>query len=338
MGKLIDGTWHAHPPTAETKSGEFVRADSAFRNWVTADGAPGPSGEGGFKAASGRYHLYVSYACPWAHRTLIFCKLKGLEDHVSVSVVHPLMKEDGWTFRTDFDGATGDTHLGKEFLREVYLAADPKANTKVTVPVLWDKERRTIVSNESAEIIRMFNGAFDAITGNDLDFYPAPLQGEIDAVNKRVYETVNNGVYRTGFARSQEAYDKAVTALFESLDWLEERLRTRRYLMGKRITEADWRLFTTLVRFDAVYVGHFKCNIRRIADYPSLSGYLRELYQWPGVAETTHLDHIKFHYYASHETVNPSGIIPKGPVLDFTAPHERGKLRAVETTRKETAA
>ena len=323
MGHLVDGVWQQDAPQRNSPDGRFVRQSAVFRNWITADGSPGPSGEGGFAAESGRYHLYVSYACPWAQRTLIFRVLKGLEDHIGVSVVHPLMKEDGWTFATGFDGATGDTVVDKRFLREVYLAAEPKSTCRVSVPVLWDTARGTIVSNESAEIIRMFNSAFDGITGNREDYYPEALRGDIDAVNARVFETVNNGVYKAGFARSQAAYEEAVAELFETLDWLDERLARRRYLMGDRITEADWRLYTTLVRFDPVYVGHFKCNVRRIADYPALSGYLRELYQWPGVAATTRLDHIKLHYYASHESVNPTGIVPAGPEVDLPAPHGR---------------
>ncbi|MFQ5565280.1 MAG: glutathione S-transferase family protein [Paracoccaceae bacterium] len=323
MGHLVDGVWHQERQKAVSADGHFRRQPAVFRNWITADGGPGPSGEGGFAAASGRYHLYVSYACPWAHRTLIIRVLKGLEKHIGVSVVHPLMKADGWTFASDYDGATGDLALGKRFLREVYLAAEPRATCRASVPVLWDRERGTIVSNESSEIIRMFNSAFDGLTGNREDYYPEPLRAEIDALNARVYETVNNGVYKAGFARSQAAYEEAVTALFATLDWLEARLAGRRYLAGDRITEADWRLFTTLVRFDAVYVGHFKCNLRRIIDYPALSGYLRELYQWPGVATTTRLDHIKFHYHASHESLNPRGIVPLGPELDLTAPHGR---------------
>jgi len=324
MGVLVDGVWRDKWYDTKRSAGEFVRDTARHRNWVTADGGPGPSGEGGFAAESGRYHLYVSYACPWAHRTLIFRALKGLEDHIGVSVVHPLMRSDGWTFRDDYDGATGDRVMGKGFLRDVYLAANPQATGRVTVPLLWDRSQGTIVSNESAEIIRMLNSAFDELTGNRDDYYPEALRSEIEAVNARVYETVNNGVYRAGFATTQAAYESAVTALFQTLDWLEERLTGQRYLMGDRATEADWRLFTTLVRFDPVYVGHFKCNIRRIADYPALSGYLRELYQWPGVAATTRMDHIKFHYYASHDTVNPTGIVPLGPELDLLAPHGRG--------------
>ena len=326
MGLLIDGEWHDRWYDTASTGGKFERQRSTYRNWVTSDGGPGPSGEGGFPAASGRYHLYVSYACPWAHRTLIFRKLKGLEQHIGVSVVHPLMKADGWTFATDFPGATGDPVLGKRFLREVYQAADPKANTRATVPVLWDKKRQTIVSNESSEIIRMLNGAFDEITGNRLDFYPEPLRAEIDRINAAVYDNVNNGVYKAGFATTQAAYDEAVTALFDELDRLDARLAGQRFLASDRITEADWRLFTTLVRFDPVYVGHFKCNLRRIADYPNLSGYLRDLYQTPGVADTVDFDHIKRHYYMTHGDLNPSRVVPAGPVLDLSAPHGRELL------------
>ncbi|MEM7496450.1 MAG: glutathione S-transferase family protein [Pseudomonadota bacterium] len=328
MGLLIDGEWHDKWYDTKKSGGEFKRQESAFRNWVTADGAPGPSGEGGFEAESGRYHLYISHACPWAHRALIFRHLKDLDEHISLSVVHPFMGENGWTFEDDWDGATGDTLMGRRFLREVYLEAEPEMTGRVTVPILWDKKRGTIVSNESAEIIRMFNSAFDGLTGNTLDFHPEPLREEIEEVNARVYDTVNNGVYKSGFATTQEAYEKAVIPLFETLDWLEERLSTRRYLMGGQITEADWRLWTTLIRFDPVYVGHFKCNIRRIADYPALSGLTRELYQWPGVKERTRLDHIKHHYYASHETVNPTRIVPVGPALDLEVPHGRDGLQA----------
>jgi len=328
MGKLIDGVWHTAGYKQDEHGGRFVRQESSFRNWVTADGSPGPSGEGGFAAESGRYHLYVSHACPWAHRTLIMRRLKELEPHISLSVVHPLMKEDGWTFRDDFDGATGDTLMGKDFLREVYVAADPQATTRVTVPVLWDKERQTIVSNESAEVLRMLNSAFDRITGNVDDYYPEALRPEIDAVNERVYHAINNGVYKAGFATSQEAYEEEVTELFEALDEMEDRLAKSRYLAGERITEADWRLFTTLIRFDPVYQGHFKCNIRCLREYPNLWGFMLELYQWPGVSGVTRLDHIKYHYYASHEPVNPTGIVPLGPELDLSAPHGRERLKA----------
>ena len=328
MGLLVDGKWVDQWYDTKSTGGAFKRQDSQFRNWVTPDGAPGPSGRGGFKAESGRYHLYVSYACPWAHRTLIFRKLKGLEPHIDVSVVHPLMLDQGWTLADDYPGATGDPLFGHGHLHQIYTQAQPDATTRVTVPVLWDKATGTIVSNESAEIIRMFNSAFDGLTGNALDFYPDPLRAEIDAVNARIYETVNNGVYRSGFATTQAAYDEAVAALFETLDWLEDRLSAHRYLMGDAITEADWRLFPTLVRFDAVYVGHFKCNIRRLVDYPNLWAYTRELYQWPGVAETVNMDHIRYHYHASHETINPHRIVPAGPLIDFMEPHGRGAVAA----------
>ncbi|MGF1551079.1 MAG: glutathione S-transferase family protein [Paracoccaceae bacterium] len=329
MGKLIDGAWTPQGYETEKTGGAFKRWESAFRNWVTADGSAGPSGEDGFAAESGRYHLYVSLACPWAHRALIMRRLKGLEDHIGVDVVHPYMGEDGgWNFGTDFEGATGDRLFAKRYLHEIYLEDTPDVTTRVTVPTLWDRKRGKIVSNESAEIIRMFNSAFDAITGNRDDYYPADLREEIDAVNERVYHTVNNGVYKAGFATTQDAYEEAVHPLFETLDWLEERLRAKRYLTGDRLTEADMRLFTTLIRFDAVYVGHFKCNIRRIADYPALSGYTRELYQMPAIRPTVDLAHIKYHYYASHESINPTGIVPVGPALDLDAPHGRDRLEA----------
>ncbi len=324
MGLLVDGEWHTDGYKQDKHGGRFEREASKFRNWVTADGSPGPSGEGGFKAESGRYHLYVSHACPWAHRTLVFRHLKGLEPHVGVSVVHPLMFDDGWTFDTDFDGATGDTLMGKRFLRDVYLEAKPDCTGRVTVPVLWDRQRGKIVSNESSEIIRMFNSAFDGITGNDRDFYPEPLREKIDAINARVYDTVNNGVYKSGFATTQEAYDSAVRPLFESLDWLEGILGEKRYLTGDALTEADWRLWTTLIRFDPVYHGHFKCNIRRIVDYPNLWGFTRELYQMEGIAGLVRLDHIRHHYHRSHRSVNPHGIVPMGPDIDLNEPHGRG--------------
>lgn len=323
MGRLIDGEWSTDWYDTESTGGRFKRAESRFRNWITPDGAPGPSGEGGFPAESGRYHLYVSYACPWAHRTLIFRVLKGLEEHITVDAVHPDMLDDGWTFSTDFDGATGDSLMGKRFLREIYLEAEPRCSGRVTVPVLWDRKRRTIVSNESADIIRMLNSAFDGLTGNRLDLWPADLREAIEPVNARIYDTVNNGVYKAGFATKQEPYEEAVTALFDSLDWLEERLSRQRYLVGGQVTEADWRLFTTLLRFDPVYHGHFKCNLRRISDYPNLFAYLRELYQTPGVAETCDIETIKKHYYGSHKTLNPTGVIPLGPAQDLGAPHGR---------------
>ncbi|MEM9781260.1 MAG: glutathione S-transferase family protein [Pseudomonadota bacterium] len=328
MGMLIDGVWHDRWYDTKQSGGAFKREAAKFRNWVTADGSPGPSGKGGFKAESGRYHLYVSYACPWAHRALIFRALKGLTDHIGVSVVHPFMGADGWHFGDDWEGATGDRIGGRAFMRDVYLADTPTMTGRVTVPVLWDLQTEQIVSNESSEIIRMFNTAFNAVTGNEDDYYPEALRGEIDAINTRVYDTVNNGVYKSGFATTQEAYEAAVHPLFETLDWLEGLLTRRRYVAGSRMTEADWRLWTTLVRFDPVYVGHFKCNLRRIADYPELSGFLRELYQWPGVRETVNMDHIKSHYYQSHESVNPTRIVPAGPVLDLDAPHGRDRAFA----------
>lgn len=322
MGMLQEGVWHdVWYDTKETK-GHFKRSQSRFRNWVTSDGAAGPTGEGGFKAEAGRYHLYVSLACPWAHRTLIFRKLKGLDDLITVSIVDPLMLENGWEFRNR-DGGTQDHLFGSDFLWQVYTRADPGYTGRVTVPVLWDKQRQTIVSNESAEIIRMLNSAFDGLTGNTLDLAPSDLLGEIDAVNADVYDKVNNGVYKAGFATTQEAYEENVVALFQMLDRLEERLATRRYLLGERLTEADWRLFTTLIRFDPVYVGHFKCNIRRIADYSHLQAYMKELYQMNGIAETVDFRHIKHHYYRSHKTINPTGVVPMGPVLDLDSPHGR---------------
>ena len=324
MCLLVDGVWHDQWYDTASTGGSFKRADARFRNWITADGAPGPSGEGGFPAASGRYHLYISYACPWAHRTLIFRKLKGLEDHISISAVHPDMLEDGWTFEQDTDGATGDTLYDLPFARDIYTKADPVFSGRVTVPILWDKTRETIVSNESSEIIRMFNSAFDGLTGNEVDFWPISLRDAIQPVNDRIYDTLNNGVYKCGFATTQSAYDKAIKPLFETMDWLETRLSETRYLMGDRPTEADWRLFTTLVRFDPVYHLHFKCNRRRLVDYPNLWGYTRDLYQTPGVAETVHFNHIIRHYHYSHESINPHRIIPVGPDLDFGAPHGRG--------------
>ena len=327
MGLLIDGQWHDRWYDTKESGGRFVRKDSAFRNWITPDGAPGPSGEGGFPAEAGRYHLYVSLACPWAHRTLIFRKLKGLEQAISLSVVHWHMAENGWEFR-EGPGTIPDPVLGAAFLHQVYTAAKPDYSGRVTVPVLWDKRRGAIVSNESSEIIRMLDSAFGGLGASGPDHYPEALRAEIDAVNARIYDTVNNGVYKAGFATSQEAYEEALEALFETLDWLEARLARRRYLLGERLTEADWRLFTTLVRFDPVYVGHFKCNLRRLADYPGLWAYTRELYQMPGIAETVDLGHIKRHYYGSHGTINPTGVVPKGPAIDFAAPHGRERLGA----------
>ncbi len=324
MGQLVDGVWHDEWYDTEKTGGAFERKQSTFRNWVTADGSAGPSGEAGFKAESGRYHLYVSLACPWAHRTLIFRALKGLEPHIDISVVHPDMLSEGWTFDTDFPGATGDRQFGLPFLRDVYLRDTPDMSGRVTVPVLWDKQTGRIVSNESAEIIRMFNSAFDAVTGNSDDYWPERFRDQIETFNTRIYDTVNNGVYKAGFATKQAAYDEAVVALFDSLDWLEDHLGRSRYLMGDRVTEADWRLFPTLIRFDPVYHLHFKCNRHRIVDYPNLWGFTRELYQWPGVADTVKVAHFVRHYHYSHDTINPNRIIPINPVLDYDAPHGRG--------------
>jgi putative glutathione S-transferase len=296
---------------------------SQFRNWITPDGSAGPSGDSGFTAESGRYHLYVSLACPWAHRTLIFRRLKGLTDHISVSVVHPDMLDRGWTFQKDDHGATGDTLFGHDYAYQIYTRADPTYSGRVTVPILWDKQRETIVSNESSEIIRMLNSAFDDLTGNHDDYWPEELREPIEAVNARIYDTLNNGVYRCGFATTQEAYDAAIAPLFDTLDWLEDLLSEHRYLLGTRITEADWRLFTTLLRFDPVYHLHFKCNRKRLIDYPNLWAYTRELYQWPGVRETVGMDHIVRHYHYSHDTINPSRILPINPVIDWEAPHGR---------------
>jgi putative glutathione S-transferase len=328
MGILIDGKWHDVWYDTEASKGRFVRSESQFRNWVTRDGAPGPSGQGGFEAEPGRYHLYVSFACPWAHRALILRKLKGLEPLIGISAVNTYMAEQGWTFDPG-PGVIPDSVNGVSRLYELYTIADPAYSGRATVPVLWDKHRRTIVSNESAEIVRMLNSAFDEVGGNDgLDFYPQALRSEIDELNAFIYPNINNGVYKAGFATTQEAYEEAAFAVFEALDGIERRLGARRYLTGDRITEADWRLFTTLVRFDAVYYGHFKCNRRRIVDYPNLWGYVRDLYQVEGVAETVKLPLIKAHYYGSHKTINPHLIVPIGPDIDFAAPHGRAHLGA----------
>lgn len=326
MGQLVDGIWQDVWYDTSSTGGAFKRSTAKFRNWITADGAAGPTGEGGFEAASGRYHLYVSYACPWAHRALIFRALKGLEAHISLSVVHPDMLSEGWTFETDSDGATGDTLYGLPFARDIYLKAAPGVSGRVTVPILWDKERETIVSNESSEIIRMLNSAFDGLTGNTRDYWPEALRGEIEEVNARIYDRLNNGVYKAGFATTQAAYDAAIEPLFDTMDWLEARLAQKRYLMGEVITEADWRLFTTLVRFDMVYHLHFKCNRKRLMDYPNLWAYTRELYQVEGVAQTVNMAHIVRHYHYSHDTINPNRIIPTNPVIDFMEPHGRGGL------------
>jgi glutathionyl-hydroquinone reductase len=322
MGLLVDGVWQED--VSRTKEGRFIRPTTRYHSVVTADGAAGKSGDG-FPAEAGRYHLYVSLACPWAHRTLILRKLKGLENVISVSVTEPLYGKTGWEFGTA-QGGTIDNVNGKRTLAEIYLLADPRYTGRVSVPVLWDKKRHTIVNNESSEIIRMLDSAFDAFTNVHTVYYPAELRDEIDRINELVYPNVNNGVYRAGFATSQEAYEEAARALFATLDQLETRLSGQRYLVGSRITEADWRLFTTLVRFDSVYYSHFKCNMRRIADYHNLWNYLRDLYQQPGIAETVSIDHIKRHYYGSQRQVNPTGIVPIGPVIDFTAPHDRARF------------
>ena len=318
MGYLEQGVWHKEWAGRHDARGNFLRQESRFRGRVTRDGSSG------YRALPGRYHLYVSLACPWAHRTLIFRALKGLDNAISVSIVDPLMLDDGWAF-SDFPGCVPDTVNGARYLREVYTKADPRYSGRVTVPVLWDRETGTIVNNESSEIIRMLSSEFEDVARRHEDYYPQPLRAEIDAVNRLVYENVNNGVYRCGFATTQEAYEDAFDALFSALDQLEARLGQSRYLTGDQLTEADWRLFPTLVRFDAVYYGHFKCNLRRLADYPNLSNYVRDLYQVPGVAETVDMAHIKRHYYASHRHINPTGIVPKGPEIDFSAPHDRSR-------------
>jgi putative glutathione S-transferase len=324
MGVLVDGVWQDRWYDTKQSDGRFVRTETQYRHWITPDGEPGPSGLGGFKAEAGRYHLYVSLACPWAHRTLIFRALKGLVSMIPVSVVNWFMGPEGWTFH-DGPGVIPDGLNGATRLYEIYTKANPAYSGRVTVPVLWDKQRGTIVNNESAEIIRMFNSAFDGVGAKAGDYYPAELRDDIDGLNSEIYDRVNNGVYKAGFATKQAAYEEAVRPLFATLDKIEARLAARRYLCGARITEADWRLFTTLIRFDSVYVGHFKCNIRRIVDYPNLWGYTRELYQWPGVRETTNFEHIKRHYYESHGSINPTGIVPAGPAIDFDAPHGRDR-------------
>jgi putative glutathione S-transferase len=323
MGQLVDGVWQ--DDLERHKDGHYVRATTQFRNWVTPDGSAGPSGKGGFKAARGRYHLYVSLACPWASRTIIFRKLKKLEHVISMSVMSWYMGKDGWTF-DKAQGSTGDEVNGKQKLSEIYVAADPHYTGRVSVPVLWDRERRTIVNNESSEIIRMLNSAFDAFTGVRTDFYPAALRAGIDRINDIVYANINNGVYRAGFAKTQQAYEQAFRNVFDALDEMEDMLGRQRYLAGRQITEADWRLFVTLIRFDAVYYSHFKCNWRHIWEYPNLSNYTRDLYQVPGIAETVSLDHIKRHYYTSQRQVNPTGIVPLGPQLDFSTPHDRARF------------
>ena len=323
MGLLVDGVWQED--VSRTKDGHFVRPTAQFRNWVTRDGSPGPSGEGGFVAEPGRYHLYVSLACPWAHRTVIYRKLKALEDVISLSVVSPNMGREGWTFNQS-EGSTGDAVNGKSKLSEIYLLANPRYSGRVSVPILWDRKRKTIVNNESSEVIRMLNSAFEDFTNVRVDYYPQNLRAEIDRLNDLIYPNINNGVYRAGFATSQAAYEQAFRNIFDTLDEIEQILSQHRYLAGNAITEADWRLFTTLIRFDAVYYSHFKCNWRHISEFPNLSNYLRDLYQVPGVAETVSIEQIKRHYYWSQRQVNPTGIVPVGPQLDFAAPHDRARL------------
>lgn len=325
MGLLVDGQWQDVWYDTKSNGGNFERTSAQFRNWVTSDGSAGPSGVGGFKAEANRYHLYVSLACPWAHRTIIYRKLKGLEDIITMSVVNAFMGDGGWTFDAG-EGVIADPIFDAAHLYEIYTAVQADYTGRVTIPILWDKKTNTIVNNESSEIIRMFNSAFDDVGASADDFSPPELLAEIDTLNEFIYTAVNNGVYRTGFATTQDAYNKAVVELFDALDILEKRLEKQRYLIGNTITEADWRLFTTLVRFDAVYVGHFKCNLHRIVDYPNIWGYLRDLYQIPGIADTVAIDYIKKHYYASHEMINPTRIIPMGPDIDFSTPHNRERL------------
>ena len=325
MGLLQEGRWVDQSHNTKESGGKFIRTSPQFRNWITSDGSAGPTGESGFQAELDRYHLYVSLACPWAHRTLIFRELKGLGNIISISVVHWHMAENGWTFKAG-EGVIHDMVNGVDNLYQLYTKAKPDYSGRVTVPVLWDKQTETIVSNESSEIIRMFNKAFDSIGANSSDYYPRDLRDEIETINALIYNTVNDGVYKAGFATTQEAYDGAITPLFETLDWLDSHLAKHRYLVGDQITEADWRLFTTLVRFDLVYYGHFKCNLRRIADYQNLSGYVRDLYQQPGISSTVNMEHIKQHYYGSHKTLNPSRVVPLGPTIDHSLPHNRSYL------------
>ncbi|MGM3173090.1 glutathione S-transferase family protein [Dickeya lacustris] len=325
MGLLVDGVWHDTWYETQSSGGHFRRPQTFFRHWVTRDGEPGPTGSGGFKAEPGRYHLYVSLACPWAHRTLLLRKLKGLEQHIGVCVVHPLMLNQGWTFANDFPHTTGDTLYQHEYLYQLYLQAKADYSGRVTVPVLWDTHQHTIVSNESADIIRMFNSAFDECGAAPGDYYPPALTTQINELNAWIYHQFNNGVYKAGFATSQQAYDDAVSQVFQALDRLETLLGEHRYLTGDSLTEADIRLWTTLIRFDPVYHTHFKCDKRRLTDYPHLYGYLREIYQMPGIADTVDMDNIRHHYYRSHATLNPQGIISVGPEIDLTAPHGRDK-------------
>lgn len=335
MGLLVDGQWQDQWYDTKSTGGKFQREAAQLRNWVTADGQPGPTGEGGFAAESGRYHLYVSLACPWAHRTLIFRKLKQLQDHIDVSVVSPDMLDKGWSFNQG-EGSSGDAVNRAQFLHQIYTTHNPTYSGRVTVPILWDKTRKAIVSNESADIIRMFNSAFDKLTGNRDDYWPETLRDPIESINDLVYNNINNGVYRCGFATTQEAYAEAYEDLFAALDQVEQRLGESRYLVGGQVTEADWRLFTTLIRFDSVYHGHFKCNRQRLEDFPNLSNYVRELYQWPGVAETVDFYHIKRHYYFSHTMINPSQVVPVGPDINYQSPHDRERLNSHKDNLKDS--
>jgi glutathionyl-hydroquinone reductase len=323
MGLMINGVWQEREPET-SKDGHFERGETAFRNWITPDGRPGPTGQDGFRAVAGRYHLYVSLACPWAHRTLIIRALKGLQTIIPISVTHWLMADHGWTFATG-EGVIPDPLYNSRYLYELYARADETYSGRTSVPILWDHHTQTIVNNESADIIRMLGSAFDQAGARPGDYYPQALRGEIDAVNQRVYATLNNGVYKSGFATTQAAYEAAVVPLFDTLDWLEDRLSRSRFLCGDSVTEADIRLFTTLVRFDAVYHGHFKCNIRRIVDYRHLWAYTRDIFQISDIAQTVDFGHIKRHYYMSHRRINPTGIVPVGPALDFDLPAERGR-------------
>lgn len=323
MGLLVNGQWQDKWYDTDSSGGRFERSEAVFRHWVTPDGSAGPTGDAGFTAEPGRYHLYASYACPWAHRVLIYRALKGLESMISVSFVHWFMGDTGWSFAPDDDGIVGDELHSSALLHEIYTRAVSDFTGRVTVPILWDKKTDTIVSNESSEIIRMLNSAFDGIGARSGNYYPDPHRSSIDSINERIYDTVNNGVYRSGFATSQQAYDEAVGPLFDTLDWLESMLQSNRFLNGEQPLEADWRLLPTLLRFDLVYHGHFKCNRRRIVDYPNLSAYTRDLYQWPGIKNTCNFEHVARHYMMSHESINPHRIVSIGPVLDFDAPHHR---------------
>ncbi len=326
MGLLVKGQWQDKWYDTDSTGGRFERSEAVYRHWVTADGKPGPKGDGGFKAEPGRYHLYASYACPWVHRVLTYRALKGLESMIDVSFVHWFMGDKGWTFQSDDAGIVGDKLMDKEFLYQVYLEAKPDFTGRVTVPILWDKQQSTIVSNESSEIIRMLNSAFDDIGATPGDYYPDEHRDAIDSINERVYNTLNNGVYKCGFATTQSAYDEAVVPLFDTLEWLESQLAQRRFLCGDQPLEADWRLLPTLLRFDLVYNGHFKCNLKRLVDYPNLWAYTRDLYQWPGISQTCNFGHAKRHYLESHESVNPHRIVPIGPEIDFNEPHGREQL------------